>query len=47
MGFHGQILNRPPNEKPYLILVVGYPSEDAMVPAIHRKPLDEIATFIT
>ncbi len=45
MGFLNQILDRPSNEKPYLILVVGYPAEDAVVPVITKKPLEEIATF--
>jgi len=46
MGFLNDILERPSNEKPYLLLVVGYPADDAMVPDINKKPLDEIATFI-
>jgi len=46
MGFLNEILGRPANEKPFLILVVGYPAEKAMVPDIGKKPLDEIATFI-
>lgn len=46
MGFLNEILKRPPNEKPYLLLVVGYPADDAMVPDISKKPLDEISTFI-
>jgi nitroreductase len=46
MGFLNTILQRPVNEKPYLLLVVGYPADDATVPAIGKKPLDEIATFI-
>ena len=46
MGFLNQILGRPANERPFLILVVGYPARDASVPAISKKPLDEIATFI-
>ncbi|MCI0519446.1 MAG: nitroreductase family protein [Chloroflexi bacterium] len=46
MGFLNQILNRPENERPYLVLVAGYPAPDALVPAIHKKPLDELATFI-
>lgn len=45
MGFLNRILGRPPNEKPFLLLVVGYPAEDAVVPDIGRKPLREIATF--
>ncbi|MGH7550078.1 MAG: nitroreductase family protein [Gemmatimonadota bacterium] len=46
MGFLNEILGRPRNEKPFLILVVGYPAEDAVVPDIGRKPLEEIATFL-
>ena len=46
MGFLNEILNIPPSEKPFLILVVGYPAEDAQVPNIKKKSLQEIATFI-
>ena len=46
MGFLNEILNIPPSEKPFLILVVGYPAEDAQVPNIEKKRLEEIATFI-
>jgi iodotyrosine deiodinase len=46
MGFLNEILNRPVNEKPFLILVVGYPAEDVKVPEITKKSLDEIAIFI-
>lgn len=46
MGFLNEILGRPANERAFLILVVGYPAEDARVPVIGKKPLDEIATFI-
>jgi len=46
MGFLNEILNRPPNEKPFLLLVVGHPADDAMVPDISKKPLSEIATFV-
>jgi iodotyrosine deiodinase len=46
MGFLNDILHIPPSEKPFLILVVGYPAEDAQVPVIEKKSLDEIATFI-
>ena len=46
MAFLNQILERPPNERPFLILVVGHPAPDARVPAITKKPLDEIATFL-
>lgn len=46
MGFLNKFLGRPENERPFLILVTGYPAEDARVPQITKKPLDEIATFI-
>lgn len=46
MGFLNDILHRPPNERAYLILVVGYPAEDAAVPDIQKKSLAEIATFV-
>ena len=46
MNFLNEILNRPSNEKPYLILVVGYPVENVKVPNIKRKELDEISVFI-
>lgn len=46
MGFLNEVLDRPENERPFLLLVTGYPAEDATVPDITRKPLDEIATFL-
>lgn len=46
MGFINAILNRPSDEKPFLLLVTGYPAEDAQVPVIQKKPLHEIAVFI-
>lgn len=46
MGFLNEILKRPVNEKPFLILVVGYPAEGAKVPKITKKSLEEIATFV-
>jgi len=46
MNFLNDILGRPANERPFLLLVVGYPAEDAQVPVISKKPLTEIATFV-
>ena len=46
MKFLNSILKRPANERPFLILVVGYPAADARVPVITKKPLSEIATFV-
>ena len=45
MGFLSRILDRPGNERPFLILAVGYPDETAMVPDIGRKTLRDIVTF--
>jgi iodotyrosine deiodinase len=46
MGFLNEILVRPAHERPFLLLVVGYPAADARVPVITRKPLEAIATFL-
>ena len=46
MAFLNKILKRPANERPFLVLVVGYPAEGTTVPNISKKSLDEIATFI-
>ena len=46
MDFLNELLGRPENERPFLLLVVGYPAEDARVPVIGKKRLDEIATFV-
>jgi iodotyrosine deiodinase len=46
MKFLNEILGRPDNEAPYLILVVGYPADGTQVPNIVRKPLSETATFV-
>ena len=45
MKFLTDILERPNHERPFLLLVVGYPEEGAVVPDIQRLPLDKIATF--
>ena len=45
MSFLAELLERPPNEKAYLILPVGYPAEDATVPDIARKPIEEISIW--
>lgn len=42
MAFLGRVLNRPPNERAYVVIPVGFPAADATVPAIVRKPLDEV-----
>ena len=45
MGFLNEVLDRPKNERPFLLLVVGYPEEGALVPDISKKSLEEIASF--
>ena len=45
MNFLSSLLDRPANEKPYLLLPVGYPAEDATVPVIEKKSLEEVAQF--
>ena len=42
MGFLSKVLDRPENERPFLLLPVGYPSDDCVVPDLQRKALDEI-----
>lgn len=46
MKFLNEVLGRPENERPFLVLVVGYPEEGATVPDITKKPLREIAVFV-
>ena len=46
MKFLNEVLGRPSNERPFMILVAGYPADDAVVPQIAKKSLDDIATFI-
>jgi len=45
MKFLNQVLERPSNERPFLILVTGYPAEGVKVPDIERRSLEEICTF--
>ena len=45
MKFLREILQRPINEKPYLLMPLGYPAEDAKVPNLQRKELSEIAQY--
>ena len=47
MKFLNTLLHRGANERPFLLLVVGHPSSDAVVPDIHRKTLERISTFIS
>jgi nitroreductase len=46
MNFLNEILERPKNERPFLLLVVGYPTTETKVPDIKKKSLQEIASFI-
>jgi nitroreductase len=46
MGFLNTILGRPANERAYVVIPVGYPSPDAVVPAIEKKPLGEVMVRI-
>ena len=45
MGFLKDILGRPENERPFLLIPVGYPAADAEVPDLTKKTLEEIAVF--
>ncbi|MEQ8675039.1 MAG: nitroreductase family protein [Aggregatilineales bacterium] len=46
MKFLSDILNRPPNERAFVVIPVGYPAENAQVPVITKKPLDEVMVVI-
>ena len=46
MGFLREVLDRPRSERPFLILVTGYPQVDAEVPDIERKPLADVVSWI-
>ncbi|MGB3565033.1 MAG: nitroreductase family protein [Thermoanaerobaculia bacterium] len=46
MRFLNEILDRPGHERPYLLLVVGYPAADAVVPDLEKKPLHEACTYV-
>ncbi len=46
MGFLSKILNRPKNEKPYLLIPVGYPAEGATAPRIAKKPLGDVLEVV-
>jgi nitroreductase len=46
MKFLAEILNRPPEERPFLLIPVGYPADGCRVPDISRKDLDEILTEV-
>lgn len=46
MKFLAEILDRPENERPFILIPVGFPADDAEVPDLERKPLDEIVVRI-
>ena len=46
MTFLNSILERPDNERPFLLLVLGYPAENATLPVLEKKSLSELATFV-
>ena len=46
MAFLNEILDRPKSERPFLLLVTGYPADDAKVPDISRKSLAEFTSFV-
>ena len=46
MLFLNEILGRPSNERPFVVIPVGYQAEGATVPAIDRNPLDEIMVWV-
>ncbi|HNP18545.1 MAG TPA: nitroreductase family protein [Fulvivirga sp.] len=45
MNFLTRLLKRPENERPFLLIPVGYPVDETFVPCLKRKPLEEIATY--
>jgi iodotyrosine deiodinase len=46
MGFLCEVLNRPKNERPFVLIPVGYPAPDTEVPAIGKKPLSEVLHLV-
>ena len=46
MHFLREILNRPSNERPFVLIPIGYPAENVTVPNIKRKPLDQISIWL-
>jgi len=46
MGFLAEVLERPANERPFILFPVGFPADDATVPDLQRKPLEAVAEFI-
>jgi len=47
MGFLRDILKRPVNEKPYLVIPIGYPADETLVPKLEKKKVDEVISYYT
>ena len=45
MGFLNDILDRPKNEKPYMLIIAGYPADEVQVPVITKKSIEEFASW--
>ena len=45
MNFLTKILNRPENERPFLLIPIGYEAKETFVPKLERKKLEDIAAF--
>lgn len=45
MNFLSKLLHRPENERPFLLIPIGFPADDTFVPKLRRKELDEIVVF--
>lgn len=45
VNFLHEVLKRPENEQPYLLIAAGYPADNVKVPNLARKPLDEVSVF--
>jgi len=46
MGFLNEILGRPENERPFIVIPVGYPTAEATVPRLEKKQLDDVVEFV-
>jgi nitroreductase len=46
MGFLSDILDRPRNEKPYVLIPVGYPAKDCQVPDLERKQIEDVVDWV-
>lgn len=46
MAFLNQLLSRPSNEKPFMVLVTGYPADGAQVPPLEKKSMEQVAVFM-